>query len=269
MNIDTSTNDNTDDKSNSGNDEENNKKEKVKVKFYETWTFIIFVCVIVPFAFRSLFYAPFHIPSSSMKSTLLIGDYLFVDKSAYGYSRYSFPFGIDFFDGRISEKIPERGDVIVFRPTTATYMDFIKRLVGLPGDRIQVKNGELYINDTKVERVKIDDFVEVGEDGQKERPITRYKETLPNGVSYNVLDDNVNGDYDNTKVFVVPDNNYFFMGDNRDNSADSRTKTVGFVPAENLVGRAEKIIVSTNGSIWKFWTWGSSIRTERAFNSIK
>jgi len=266
MNTETSTNNDTDDNNNKDDKEEDIKNKKVKVKFYETWTFIIFICVIVPFAFRSLFYAPFHIPSSSMKSTLLIGDFLFVNKSSYGYSRYSFPFGIGFFEGRISDKAPERGDVIVFRPSTATYIDFIKRLVGMPGDKIQVKKGELYINGSKVDRVKIDDFIEDDETG---RSITRYRETLPNGVSYDVLDDNKNGALDNTDIFVVPDGHYFFMGDNRDNSADSRTDTVGFVPAENLVGKAERIIVSTKGSIWKFWTWGSTIRSDRAFNSIE
>lgn len=267
MNIGTSLNRKEKNKSDDKDDKKDDSNQKKKLKFYETWTFIIFVCLILPFSFRSLLYAPFHIPSGSMKSTLLIGDFLFVDKSAYGYSKYSFPFGIPFFEGRIAEKTPQRGDVIVFRPPPTPYIDFIKRLIGMPGDKIQMKNGKLYINGKKVKRKKIDDFIE--DDNGSVKRITRYRETLPNGVSYDTLDDNKNGSLDNTDVFVVPEGHFFMMGDNRDNSSDSRTPVVGFVPAENLVGKAKIIIVSTSGSIWKFWTWSKSIRTDRYLQDIK
>ncbi len=249
-------------------EEETGKKRK-ELRFYETWTFIILFCLILPLAVRSLVAAPFHIPSDSMKSTLLVGDFLFVDKSAYGYSRYSFPLGIPFFEGRINFTEPTRGDVIVFRPAPTPEIDFIKRLVGLPGDRIQVKKGELYINGTKVKREQIEDFVDIRPNGDHVR-MKRYIETLPNGVSYETLDANPHGRLDNTLVYEVPEGHYFMMGDNRDNSSDSRVPSiVGFVPAENLVGKAERIFVSTEGSILAFWTWFDTIRTERFWNDIR
>lgn len=232
------------------------------VKFYETWTFIILVCVILPISFRMFLYSPRHIPSSSMKSTLLIGDYIFISKFAYGYSKYSFPFGsaIDYFDGRIGGSKPKRGDVIVFRPPNALGTDYIKRLIGLPGDRIQMKNGRLWLNDQKVEVKRVENFTDKRE--QLVKSIKRYEETLPNGVSYYVLDEIYDGPADNTKEFVVPEGHYFFMGDNRDNSSDSRL-SVGFVPAENLVGKAEIILFSNESRFLKFWDWIFSFRKDR------
>lgn len=244
------------------------KAENKKMRFYETWTFLILLCLVLPILLRSLWYAPFHIPSGSMKPTLLIGDYIFVSKSAYGYSRYSFPLGIRFFESRVFDKKPERGDVIVFRQPPNPRVDFIKRLVGLPGDKIQVKAGVLYINGKQVPRSRTDDFIEEDEDGSLRR-YKRYIETLPNGVSYPVLDERQNGGLDNTPVFTVPDEHYFFMGDNRDNSADSRTNTVGYVPSENLVGKAELIFISTSSRLWKIWEWFTSMRTERFVMTLK
>lgn len=239
-------------------------KEK---SFYDSWTFIILVCLVLPIAFRSVAYAPFHIPSSSMKPTLLIGDFIFVSKYAYGYSRYSFPLGVPFFTGRTGDERPQRGDVVVFRPPSTPNIDFIKRVIGLPGDTIQMRGGELFINAKKVERMPMEDFVDEEEDGTVRR-IKRYIETLPNGVSYATLDDEPTGRLDNTRMFKVPEGHYFMMGDNRDHSADSRTPGVSYVPEENLVGQAKIIFVSTSSKLWKFWEWGDSIRTERAFAPV-
>lgn len=217
----------------------------------------ILIALLLATIFRSFAYEPFHIPSGSMKSTLYVGDYLFVSKSAYGYSRYSFPFGYPFFHGRIFDNHkPERGDIVVFRPPGEPDTDFIKRLVGLPGDRIQMRDGVLYINDQAVPKIYEDEWLD--DEVSPPKTIKRYRETLPNGKSYDALDDTPDGEVDNTQVYTVPEGHYFMMGDNRDNSRDSRyTSPVGFVPAENLVGRAEIIIFS-----WKDWF---SLRTERFF----
>lgn len=234
--------------------------------------------------FRTLFFQPFWIPSGSMKDTLLIGDFLFVNKMAYGYSQYSCPFSMcPFINGRWFGAEPERGDIAVFRhPVSGA--DFIKRVVGLPGDRIQVQNGVLYINDVAVERVPDGIFEEVfekqgpigtfpmcanapvGLGGICEKP--RYRETLPNGVSYDTLDIGNRG-ADNTPVYTVPEGHFFFMGDNRDNSNDSRQPQaaggVGYVPYENLVGRADRVMFSSAGrSIFFFWTW----RGDRFFKGL-
>ncbi len=223
--------------------------------------------VMLALVFRSLAFEPFHIPSGSMLSTLQIGDYIFVSKTSYGYGRYSFPFGtvFDYFDGRIMEETPERGDVIVFRLPNNTGIDYIKRVVGLPGDTIQVIDGVLNINGEAVKLERIDDYNEVQEDGSV-KSVRRYMETLPNGVKHVVLDERPYGnmdatgfDSDNTGVYEVPEGHYFFMGDNRDNSVDSRYAVDGpsFVPAENLIGRADLIFVSfnTQARFWEFWKW--------------
>ncbi|WP_375261006.1 signal peptidase I [Palleronia sp.] len=234
--------------------------------------------------FRTLFFQPFWIPSGSMKDTLLVGDFLFVNKMAYGYSQYSCPFSLcTFIDGRWLGSEPERGDVVVFRhPVTGS--DFIKRLIGLPGDRIQVRDGVLYINGEEVPQEEAGTFVETFE---KQGPVgnlpqcenagvalgedclkSRYLETLPNGVTHSIL--NVRDSrLDNTPVYTVPEGHFFFMGDNRDNSTDSRVSQnamgVGFVPFENLVGRADRVIFSSAGkSMLFFWTW----RLDRFFEKI-
>ncbi|QIE57501.1 signal peptidase I [Pikeienuella piscinae] len=223
--------------------------------------------ILIAIVFRTFLFQPFWIPSGSMKPTLLIGDYLFISKYAYGYSKHSFPWSLGPFDGRIFASQPERGDVIVFKhPRNGE--DFIKRLVGLPGDTVQVKGGVLQINGEPVEMVRDGDFIE-NIDPMRTRCIDKpvidgdvrcvkeeWLETLPNGVTHSVLnaDGNLSSATDNTRVFTVPEGQYFFMGDNRDNSNDSR-QGVGFVPFENLVGRAEVIAVSSDGPFYEIWNW--------------
>lgn len=232
--------------------------------------------------FRTLFFQPFWIPSGSMKDTLLIGDFLFVNKMAYGYSQYSCPFGICPISGRILGSEPELGDVVVFRhPVNGA--DFIKRVVGLPGDQIQMIDGALVINGEVVPQVPDGVFVEtyerqgalgslplcnniaVGLGGECVKD--RFIETLPNGVEHSVLNARPSP-LDNTGVFTVPDGHFFFVGDNRDNSTDSRVAQpngVGFVPYENLIGRADRIMFSSAGrSLFFFWTW----RGDRFFKAI-
>jgi signal peptidase I len=200
-----------------------------------------------------------------MKPTLLVGDYLFTSKYAYGYSKHSLPFSPPLFGGRVLEDLPERGDVAVFKLPSDGRTDYIKRVIGLPGDRIQVRDGVLYINDEAVRRERVGSFVD--EDG---RELARYVETLPNGRQFEVLDMIPNGPYDTTRVFEVPEDHLFVMGDNRDNSMDSRTRFVGFVPVENLVGRAEVIFFSTDGSaaLWELWRWPFAIRYGRLLDGI-
>jgi signal peptidase I len=217
----------------------------------ETIKTVVFA-VLIAFVVRAFGYEPFNIPSGSMIPTLLVGDYLFVSKFSYGYSRYSFPWGVVPLSDRVWFSEPERGDVAVFRLPRDTSIDYIKRLIGLPGDRIQVIDGVLLINGEPVPRERIEDFVVPGNG----RRIAQYIETLPNGVSYRVLDERPTGSLDNTIEYVVPEGHYFAMGDNRDNSSDSRA-SVGFVPAENLIGRADVTFFSIAGEtrIWEAWDW--------------
>jgi signal peptidase I len=245
----------------------------------------VFWALVIAGVFRTLFFQPFWIPSESMKDTLLIGDFLFVNKMAYGYSRYSCPFAMCPFEGRIFASEPERGDVVVFRhPVNGS--DFIKRLIGLPGDRIQMKDGVLYINDEPVPQEPDGIFEEVfepqGPMGNLPRcengavgaggicTKSRFIETLPGGRQHGILNIVDNGPGDNTGVFTVPEGEYFFMGDNRDNSMDSRfARTAGgvdLVPAEYLIGRADRIMFSSAGSrMLYFWTW----RPDRYFKAIE
>jgi len=234
------------------------KKQESWVEVVKTIVYALLIAGVI----RSFLFQPFNIPSGSMMDTLLVGDYLFVSKSAYGYSRYSFPFGVIPFSGRFFASEPKRGDIVVFKWPRDNTTDYIKRLVGLPGDRIQVKDGVLYINDKAVPKVKADDYV--GDYEGQVRHVDRYRETLPNGVSYYVLDRDRDGNLDNTEVFLVPEGKYFMMGDNRDNSDDSRAG-VGYVPFENFVGKAEIIFFSTDGSarIWEVWKWPFAIRYDR------
>ncbi|WP_127523822.1 signal peptidase I [Mesorhizobium sp. Z1-4] len=230
---------------------------------------VIVQALILALIIRTFLFQPFSIPSGSMRPTLLEGDYLFVTKWAYGYSRHSLPFSPPVFSGRIWDAEPERGDVVVFKLPQDTSFDYIKRVIGLPGDRIQMRDGALFINDEPVAREKVGeinnpDITEVN------RPVEVWRETLPNGVSYDTLDLTKNGIGDDTREFRVPEGHYFMMGDNRDNSTDSRF-TVGFVPHENLVGRANIIFFSIAGghSPLEIWQWPAELRVDRLFGWVE
>lgn len=236
---------------------------------WETAKTVVYA-VLIAVAIRTVAYEPFNIPSSSMVPTLLVGDYLFVSKFSYGYSRFSLPFSLPVIPGRIFFTPPERGDVAVFKLPRDNQTDYIKRIIGLPGDRIQVRDGILYINAEPMKRERIGEYVEVKSYGGVLR-YTEYLETLPNGVSYRILDLSPHGSLDNTLVYTVPPGHYFAMGDNRDNSLDSRVLDgVGFIPAKNLIGRAEFIFFSTNGRArwWEIWKWPGATRFGRIFEGI-
>jgi signal peptidase I len=231
---------------------------------------IVIVALVLAMLFRTFLFQPFYIESGSMKDTLLIGDYLFVSKFGYGFSRYSLPFSLHLFDGRILARQPRPGDIVLFKLPSDNTTDYIKRLVGLPGDTIQVKHSVLYINDQPVPRTKLGTYTDP-DDGIT---YTRYQETLPDGVSYEVLDRETDSFEDNTEVFTVPAGHYFMMGDNRDNSSDSRFPStpggtgVGYVPFENLVGPANVVFFSvlTGDNGLEFWKWPSIVRWERLFH---
>ncbi|MEO9190851.1 MAG: signal peptidase I [Acetobacteraceae bacterium] len=210
---------------------------------------------------RTLLFEPFNIPSGSMIPTLLVGDYLFVEKYSYGYSHYSLPFAPDLFSGRILGSTPRRGDVMVFKYPRDTSVDYIKRVIGLPGDTVQVKEGRLWINGTEVPRQPEGDF-EVDDDGVQVA-LRRYQETLPGGVTHDILKTTETGEANNTPVYTVPPDSLFVMGDNRDNSADSRFW--GFVPMENLVGKAEFLFFSIDARApwWEVWMWPIEVRWGR------
>lgn len=239
---------------------------------------VLLEAVAIAIVIRIFLFQPFNIPSGSMKPTLLVGDYLFVSKYSYGYSRYSFPYGAGLFSGRILFSPPHRGDVIVFKTPTDNSTDFIKRLVGLPGDRIQMIDGVLNVNGAPVKRERVADKVEDTKCGVQ--PVHVYRETLPNGRSYltqklsETCRVNALGTMDNTEVYVVPPHHYFMMGDNRDDSADSRFPVgsgVGYVPEENLVGRARILFFSideANVSWFAPWQWPFEIRWSRIGNVI-
>ncbi|MBX6322252.1 MAG: signal peptidase I [Rhodospirillaceae bacterium] len=235
--------------------------------FWETAKTLIYA-VLIAVAVRTFLYEPFNIPSSSMVPTLLVGDYLFVSKYSYGYSKHSLPFSLPLFSGRIFGSDPQRGDVVVFKLPRDNKTDFIKRIVGLPGDRIQMIAGVLHINGEPVKRERIADFY--SERGGNCHPCAQYVETLPNGVRHRIVEMSDAEIKDNTPEYVVPPGHYFAMGDNRDNSDDSRG-IVGFIPAENLVGRAEILFYSTDGSaeLWEFWKWPEATRWSRLFHWIR
>ncbi|MGQ0677207.1 MAG: signal peptidase I [Rhodospirillales bacterium] len=234
----------------------------------KTIVYAVLIAVVV----RTVAFEPFNIPSGSMIPTLLVGDYLFVSKYSYGYSRYSLPFGLPLIPGRIFASAPERGDVVVFKLPRDNKTDYIKRIVGLPGDKIQVKSGILHVNGEPVKREPIDDLVLRDGYGNEQR-FKQYMETLPGGRKHRIIELSDNQPRtDETQVYTVPAGQLFAMGDNRDNSQDSRfVNDVGYVPMENLVGRAEILFFSTDGTAywWEFWRWLFAIRYDRLFQGIK
>ncbi len=231
---------------------------------------LLFALVIAIFI-RSFFFQPFYIPSSSMEPNLLIGDRLFVSKYTYGYSKHSFPFSPNFFSGRILYDQPKRGDVIVFKTPIDNRTDYIKRLIGLPGDTVQFINGDIYLNNNQILKTKSENLITIN-CGKILLNTNAYNEKLPNGTTYTAVYDK-NNSFQNSDKFTVPVDHYFFLGDNRDCSKDSRfLGSVGYVHKDNLVGKARIIFFSSDrkiGSILKFWKWGEILRFDRFFKVIK
>ncbi len=235
--------------------------EMIKTLFYAGTIAIIF---------RSFLFEPFNIPSGSMIPSLLVHDYLFVSKYSYGYSKYSFPFGIVPIKNRIFYNAPQRGDIIVFRKPGEEHIDYIKRLIGLPGDTIQLSEGRLYINDKLINRIKTNSGQIINLDGSS-NSLTEYKEYFKDKKFHKILEYSDNAAYDDTIKFVIPKDNFFFMGDNRDNSKDSRSPVVGFVPKANLIGKAQILFFSHNGTsrFYEFWNWHNLIRFSRIGKKIE
>lgn len=246
-------------------------KEKQKAPWDDSIKTVL-IAFLLAIVFRSLVFEPFHIPSGSMKNTLLVGDYLFVSKFSYGYSRYSFPFGLPLFEGRVLETKPQRGDIVVFRLPANPRIDFIKRIVGMPGDQIQIREGIVYINGEPLKRDKLPNETDIDEHNVAKSMLV-FKETLPGGKTIKILKEpDIKSSADDTPVYTVPERHYFMMGDNRDNSRDSRyLGEVGYVPEENIVGRAQLIFFSTDGSaqLANPLTWVASLRSDRFFKWIE
>ena len=245
--------------------------EKVEAKPNALWENIkvIIQALILAMVIRTVLFQPFTIPSGSMMPTLLVGDYIFVNKFAYGYSKYSLPFSPDIFSGRLFGADPKRGDIVVFRFPPNPEIDYIKRCIGLPGDHIQVTDGVLYVNGKPVPKVADGSFTsDYKLDPGADVPV--FRETLDNGKTYDTLDQSPVSRGDNTREFIVPEGHYFMMGDNRDNSLDSRFD-VGFVPAENLVGRASVIFFSLGNdtSFREIWKWPTNMRWDRLFKVVE
>lgn len=245
--------------------------EKVEAKPNALWENIkvIIQALILAMVIRTVLFQPFTIPSGSMMPTLLVGDYIFVNKFAYGYSKYSLPFSPDIFSGRLFGSDPKRGDIVVFRFPPNPEVDYIKRCIGLPGDHVQVTDGVLYVNGKPVPKVADGTFTsDYKLDPGADVPV--FRETLDSGKTYDTLDQSPVSRGDNTREFIVPEGHYFMMGDNRDNSLDSRFD-VGFVPAENLVGRASVIFFSLGNdtSFREIWKWPTNMRWDRLFKVVE
>ncbi len=241
------------------------EKEESLVDTVKTLVYAIIIAILI----RSFLFEPFKIPSGSMYPTLYVGDYLFVSKYTYGYSKHSMPFSLPLFDGRVWADEPKRGDVIVFKFPQDNRTDYIKRIIGLPGDKVKLEKGRLYINGELVERKALEDFVIRDQAGNAER-FRQYVEILPEGLEHKILEVSDNEKEDNVPELTVPQGSYFVMGDNRDKSDDSRVN-VGFVPFENLVGKARVLFFSHNndGAWYKPWSWPKKVRWERLFNKIR
>jgi signal peptidase I len=227
--------------------------------------------LIIAIIIRSFLIQPFYIPSSSMEPNLLVGDRIFVTKYTYGYSKHSLPFSPPIFDGRFFSNQPERGDIIVFKTPADNRTDYIKRLIGLPGDRVQFLESNLYINNSEVLKSKISSNDKIF-CGKNNINVFTFNELLPNGKKY-ISVYLKNFPYQNSDSFIVPDDHFFFLGDNRDCSKDSRfLSSVGYVHKDNLVGKAQFIFFSSDksiGSIFSFWKWNKSLRFNRFFKKIK
>ena len=237
---------------------------------------VIVQALLIAVVIRTVLFQPFNIPSGSLIPTLLIGDYLFVSKYSYGYSKHSVPFSPNLFKGRILSSNPKRGDIAVFKLPRDGQTDYIKRVVGLPGDKVQMVRGRLFINGKQLKREQVADGYTTQDAFGRTRKVATYRETNPEGKTYQIIEiDGDNGFNDNTEVFTVPTGNYFMMGDNRDNSTDSRVSPanggVGPVPLENFVGRAEIIFFSVKEGVagWHFWRWPWSVRWSRIFQRVK
>ncbi|HHG90274.1 MAG TPA: signal peptidase I [Devosia sp.] len=244
-------------------------KSKAKPSEFRETVTVIIEALIIALVFRSFLYQPFSIPTASLQPTLLIGDYVIASKFTWGYGRYSFPFGIIPFEGRIFGREPNRGDIAVFRPVPQPD-NYIKRVIGLPGDRIQMQNGRLFINGEQVERKFVGRATDTDSYGTS-IPVMVYDETLPNGVTHRINEISDDGPLDNTIEYVVPAGHYFMMGDNRDRSQDSRVlSAVGYVPAGNLIGKGEARFFSIKNNIppWQVWQWPANVRLDRMFQSI-
>ena len=231
----------------------------------------LFYALIIAIVIRSLLIQPFYIPSSSMEPSLLVGDRLFVTKYSYGYSKHSFPFSPPIFEGRVISSEPKRGDVVVFKTPADNRTDYVKRIIGLPGDKLQFIDSNLYLNDAEVLKSKISDNDKIF-CGEKKIDVFTFEELLPNGKKYKSVYSK-NFPFQNSDIFTVPENHFFFLGDNRDCSKDSRfLSSVGYVHKDNLVGKVQIIFFSSDrsiGSIFAFWKWNKSIRLDRFFLRIK
>lgn len=224
---------------------------------------VVLQALVLALVLRTFLFQPFNIPSGSMKPTLLIGDYLFVSKFSYGFSKHSFPLSPDLFDGRVLQfSEPQRGDVVVFKFPGDNSTDYIKRVIGLPGDKVEMRSSVVYINDVAVPRAQNGTYTDEG----NRRTVPVWMETQGNGKNYATIDTQPGDRHDNTPAITVPDDSYFVMGDNRDNSSDSRYD-VGFMPAENLVGKAQIIFLSLKDRTpaWQVWKWPTAMRWDRIF----
>mgnify|MGYP001201856243 FL=1 len=240
-------------------------------KFIIENTKTLFYALIIAVLIRSILIQPFYIPSSSMESTLLVGDRLFVTKFSYGYSKHSFPFSPSLFSGRIMYNSPKRGDIVVFKTPADNRTDYIKRLIGLPGDTVQFIDGELYLNGNQILKT-IKSKNNILYCGNQKIQVTTYTEKLHGGITY-TASYRKDYSYENSDKFIVPDDHFFFLGDNRDCSKDSRfLSEVGYVHKNNLVGKAQILFFSTDakiGSIFKFWKWNEIMRLNRFFRKIR